>query len=497
MQELSVGGRVARVVLPALALAALTVPGLAPAEQLAAGTYRPVAATATDASSISAVRQALQNDPVYVAADAEAAGLVDADALRRTIGDAPIVVAVLPAAATRAVPSGSADDLPAAIGGRRAVVVLAGRSLRAAASSSVLPAGRAGQVARDAQRAHSGAFDRQNVQAALDETARNLRSSIENPSSGSTAGSNRSGTTSDESSGSGSALPWVLGGLAVVGGVGYLASRRRRRAREQQQVQQTAAQTLAGERAEVQSLYNRLGADVSTLDPGSDPVARQALADASERYTSAGGMLSTATTSGEIAAAGHALAEGLHASRVARQRLGLDPGPPIPEPQRQDQQALQQQQQVQVGGQQYDGYPSYAPGAPNYFPGGTVNGGYVPGGWYRSRFWEGALLGGLAGTVLTGGLGGYGLGGFGLGGYGLGGYGFGGYGSGYGMGYGSGYESGYEQGSEQNGGDWSGDGGDSSGGDWGGGGDFGGGDWGGGGDLGGGGDFGGGGGGDW
>src|SRR3712207_2227609 len=114
-------------------------------------------ATTTDASSIAAVRQALENDPVYVAPDAEAARLVDADALRRTIGDAPLVVAVLPDAARNAGPERSVDELPAASGGSRAVVVRAGRSRRAAASSAVLPPGRAGELARTAQRNHAGA----------------------------------------------------------------------------------------------------------------------------------------------------------------------------------------------------------------------------------------------------------------------------------------------------------------------------------------------------
>src|SRR5439155_11435 len=67
----------------------------------------PVPVAATNASSIDGVRQALAGDPVYVAPDAEAASLVDADALRREIGEAPIAVAVLPAAARNAVRGGS------------------------------------------------------------------------------------------------------------------------------------------------------------------------------------------------------------------------------------------------------------------------------------------------------------------------------------------------------------------------------------------------------
>lgn len=468
---------------PLLLLAAL-VSTAAPAAAATRPSDLRAAAATTDTSSISAVQAALENDPVYVAPDAEGAPLVDAGALRRAIGDAPIVVAVLPTQARAAAPGGSVDALPEAIGGRRAVVVLCGRSLRAGASSSVLPAGRAGELARQAQQSHDGAFDRSNVQGALEDLVSSLRRDISDQGAGGSGSGGGSGSDSGSGLGRGSGgdgapvWPWVLGGLVLIGGGGaaYVASRRRRRAREERQ-------RLESARAGVTSLYSRLGADVSNLDPGSDPVARQAMADASERYTAAGSLLSRASTPGELAAAGAAAAEGLHAARVTRQRLGLDLGPPIPEPlntgQRSEQPALDRPQEVQVGNASYQGYPTYAPGAPHYFPGGVVGGGYVPGGWYGSRFWEGALIGGLAGTVLAGGLGGYG-------GFGWGGLGWGGFGPGYGLGYDSGYESGYDagldQGQDANGGDWSGDGGWSGGGDW----SDGGGDWSGGGDWGGG-----------
>src|SRR4051812_32053550 len=90
----------------------------------------PAVLLAADSTSLDAVRQALANDPVYVAPDAEAAKLVDADALRRQIGSSPIAIAVLPAAARNAT-NGNVDELPQAIGGNRAVIVLCGRSLRA------------------------------------------------------------------------------------------------------------------------------------------------------------------------------------------------------------------------------------------------------------------------------------------------------------------------------------------------------------------------------
>ena len=240
-------------------------------------------------------------------------------------------------------------------------------------------------------------------------------------------------------------MPWVLGGIGVLGAGGagaWVLSRRRRRQKE-----------MEGRRAEVLSLYDRLGADVQNLDPGDDPVARQALVDAAERYTATGSQLAHADTHAEYDVARRTALEGLQAARTARKELGLDPGPDLPPiaPTYGDQ--LTSPQQVQVGEKSYQGYPQYTPGAPYYYGGG---GGY-PGGWYSFPFWETVLLG----SVLSGGLGG----------------GFGGYGSGYDRGYEAGRDD-----SQDSGADWSGGGG--GGGDWGG--------W-----SGGGGDWGGGGGGDW
>lgn len=93
--------------------------------------------------------------------------------------------------------------------------------------------------------------------------------------------------------------------------------------------------------AEVEALLGRLGHDVSTLDDGGDATNRQALADASERYNTAGAQLGEATTLGELSVVRGIVIEGLHSTRLVRTRLGLDPGPepaavpaapPAPEP---------------------------------------------------------------------------------------------------------------------------------------------------------------------
>lgn len=239
--------------------------------------------------------------------------------------------------------------------------------------------------------------------------------------------------------------------------------------------------------ADVSSLRDRLGHDVRTLEPGDDPVARQALADASERYSTASTLLERATSDAQLRTAWLAAVEGLAASQTVRQRLGLPLGPPPPSmPTRGPR--LERPARIDIEGRSHLGSPTYEPGRPHWFPGGQYGGRPVPAGWYDVPFWPSALvLGGLAGWTLGGMMGAgavYGDdvggdlgdwdGGFDGGGGGDGGFG--------GFGDGGGWDGGTQWGG---GGDWGGFGG--GGGDWGGFGGGGGGDFGGG--FGGGGDW--------
>jgi len=265
-------------------------------------------------------------------------------------------------------------------------------------------------------------------------------------------GSTGGGTIEKKSnSGSGWAVLGVLG-LVGAGGVGALIMRRKRKDR----------QALSDARALIQPYYDQLASDINTIIPGDNEVARQAMSDASQRFTSGGSQLSTATSLAQLGGARRSILEGLQATRTARTALGLDPGPELPPLVETTAPQLSDHQQLNVNGQTVQGYPNYTPGAPYYFAGG---GGYA-GGWYSMPFWQTLLIA----EALSPGWG----------------WGFGGGWGGYG-GYGAGYNAGYEQGSSQSGdsgstGDWGGGGGwggdwSSSGGDWGGGG----GDWGGGG----------------
>jgi hypothetical protein len=357
-------------------------------------------------------------------------------------------------------PSGSGDpgqlaaQIGQAIGGRVTVGVFEGRTFNA--GSNVLCAGRASSLA---SRAVQDNLSQLRSNSDLTNTIKDFASLVKDQPSCSNRSGGTGGSSSRSDNASSGGSGWgLLAGLGVLGagGVGALIWRRRRKDRRE----------LADARSLIHPYYDRLAADVGSLQPGNNPVARQALADASERFNSGGSQLASATTLAQLGGARRSILEGLQATRTARQALGLDPGPDLPPLAESTAPQLTQAQQVDVGGQAVQGYPAYTPGAPYYFAGG---GGYA-GGWYSMPFWQSLLIA----EALTPGWG----------------WGFGGWGGGWGGGgYGSGYDSGFEAGRESvdqdsggnwdGGGDWGGGGGDwgGGGGDWGGGG----GDWGGGG----------------
>lgn len=231
--------------------------------------------------------------------------------------------------------------------------------------------------------------------------------------------------------GGGSSAPAGLVPLLVVGGLGggaYLLVRNRK-------AKQKRLKDLEDARADVESLYHRLGSDVSLLFAGDDKVAQQALTDAGERYNATGALMAKADTLGEFAAARRTAVEGLAATRLVRERTGLDPGPEVPLPPG-SVPALQEPARVRVGEEEYDGAPQYSPERPHYFEGGYYGSQQVPGGWYASPFWQTLILssvlnrgyshgghghrsGGMSGGMFGGGGGsrsGGGFGGFGGGG---------------------------------------------------------------------------------
>jgi len=183
--------------------------------------------------------------------------------------------------------------------------------------------------------------------------------------------------------------------LAIIIVVALVFVVSRRRGEGNQQVR------LDDARAEAQRWYERLGGQLTTLH-GDDAAARQALADASERYNAAGGQLDQAKTVRQFELARESALEGLTYVRAARVAMGLDPGPDLP-PLASAQGAgrLTTEREVTVQGHGYKAGPQPGPDTPYYYPGGRVQGRPVPSGWYSQPVWKTALG---AGAGALGGL---------------------------------------------------------------------------------------------
>ncbi|SFA39714.1 hypothetical protein SAMN05444374_101349 [Rhodococcoides kroppenstedtii] len=229
-------------------------------------------------------------------------------------------------------------------------------------------------------------------------------------------------------------------------------------------------------KADARQAIERLGGQVFNL-VGSDTASRQALADASERYTAAGSQIDQARTSAQARLAKQTALEGLYYIRAARLAMGMDPGPDVPTIDGQKSAGeVTEERTVDFEGRQVTAAPAPSEKTPNYYPGGRVAGRPVPAGWYSEPWWKPALVAGAWGvgsmflfSAMFSGMAGVG-------------YDAQAFEDGYGDGYQDGMNDGGGDGGDAGGdyGDGGGDYGDAGGGDFGGG-DFGGGDFGGGG----------------
>ncbi len=248
--------------------------------------------------------------------------------------------------------------------------------------------------------------------------------------------------------------------------------------------------SLADAKADARRVIERLGGQVLNLT-GTDDASKQALADASERFTAASAQIDQATTAKQAMLAKESALEGLYYVRAARAAMGMDPGPELETLTGQKSAGtVTEDRRVQFEGREIEASPVPSQRTPNYYPGGRVAGRPVPAGWYSEPWWKPALVAGAwgLGSVLL----------FDAMFSGMHGVGYdanafeGGYGSGFDQGYDAGFDQGLDAGQGDYGdagGGWDGGGGGDAGGGWFGGGDSGGGDFGGG-DFGGG-DFGG------
>lgn len=232
-----------------------------------------------------------------------------------------------------------------------------------------------------------------------------------------------------------------------------------------------AAASLADAKADARRVIERLGGQVFALT-GSDDASKQALADASERYTAASSQIDQAPTARQAELAKESAMEGLYYVRAARTAMGMDPGPELESLTGQKSAGtVTEDRRVNFEGREIEASPAPSPRTPNYYPGGRVAGRPVPAGWYSEPWWKPALVAGAWGlgsallfSTMFSGMAGVGYDA-----------------QAFENGYGDGFQDGLDQGQLDGGGDWGGDagGGDwDSGGDWGGG-DFGGGDFGG------------------
>ncbi|MEU8655189.1 hypothetical protein [Actinoplanes philippinensis] len=181
--------------------------------------------------------------------------------------------------------------------------------------------------------------------------------------------------------------------IVVLAGLAIAAAQRGGKARRQTE--------LDDARADAQRWYERLGGQVMNLT-SEEPAARQALADASERYNAAGGQLQTANSVRQFQLARESALEGLTYARAARVAMGLDPGPDLPPlSSAHNTGQITHEREVTVQGHSYKAGPRPGADTPYYYPGGRVEGRPVPSGWYSTPVWRTALG---AGAGVLGGM---------------------------------------------------------------------------------------------
>lgn len=225
------------------------------------------------------------------------------------------------------------------------------------------------------------------------------------------------------------------------------------------------AESLADAKADARRIIERLGGQVLNLT-GTDDASKQAMADASERYTAASSQIDQATTAKQAVLAKESAIEGLYYVRAARTAMGMDPGPELETLTGQRSAgAVTEDRTINFEGRQLEASPTPSQRTPNYYPGGRVAGRPVPAGWYSEPWWKTALVAGAWGvgsvllfdTLFSG-----------MHGVNYGAQGFeSGYGDGYSDGYTAGQDAGYDGGGGSDGGGGY-DGGNADGGDWGG-----------------------------
>jgi uncharacterized membrane protein YgcG len=160
--------------------------------------------------------------------------------------------------------------------------------------------------------------------------------------------------------------------------------------------------TLDDAKADARRWVERLGGQVMNLT-GTNEAAKQAIADAAERYNAAGSQMEQARTVEQARLVTRTALEGLYYVRAARIAMDLDPGPDLPQdPEARRAGKVTEDRRVDVDGRSFEASPEPGAGTPHYYPGGRVAGRPVPQGWYSEPWWKPALVAGAwgLGSVL-------------------------------------------------------------------------------------------------
>ncbi|WP_312858391.1 hypothetical protein [Pseudonocardia pini] len=175
--------------------------------------------------------------------------------------------------------------------------------------------------------------------------------------------------------------------LAIVAGVVWLV---RNRGAGQ-------ARELEDAKSEARRWTERLGGQVLNL-VATNEAAKQAMADASERYNAAGSQMEQAKTPAQTRGVTETAYEGLYYVRAARLAMDMDPGPELPPlPGQKRAGAVTEDRDVDVEGHSYSASPNPSDRNAHYYPGGNVAGRPVPAGWYSEPWWKPALVAGAWG----------------------------------------------------------------------------------------------------
>ncbi|HWO66839.1 MAG TPA: hypothetical protein VNO31_43080 [Umezawaea sp.] len=176
--------------------------------------------------------------------------------------------------------------------------------------------------------------------------------------------------------------------LVILGGVLYLVK----------SSADTKRRELEDAKSEARRWVERLGGQVMNLS-GTDTASRQAMADASERFTAAGSQMEQAQTKEQARQVTQTAMEGLYYVRAARVAMDMDPGPELPDLTGQSRAGqVSEDRDVTVEGHEYAASPKPGSRTPHYYPGGVVAGRPVPQGWYSEPWWKPALVAGAWGV---------------------------------------------------------------------------------------------------